>query len=156
TRLQVEGPNVCHRGGLGPDGRWPFLVATTGQAGKAFRAEQQAEGVDADLVPCRGEFAVDVINGEVAFAQGDGAVEDWNAGRPGPRLLLGRGEEAGAFAGVVPELMAQDAKGTWRVGEACGDFPGGKLLDKVSAEGFVLALAGPVGLEKEAGRLGVG
>src|SRR5580700_8853555 len=154
ARLQVEGADVCYRSGFGADGGWSFLVATAGQAGKALRAEQQAERINADGVPRLGELALDVIDGEVAFAQGDDAFADRIAGRAGSQPMMGHREESDAFAGVVPELVAQDAKGAWGVAKARGDFAGGELLGEVGAERFVLTLAGGVRLEEEAGGLG--
>jgi hypothetical protein len=68
--------------------------------------------------------------------------------------MMGHREESDAFAGVVPELVAQDAKGAWGVAKARGDFAGGELLGEVGAERFVLTLAGGVRLEEEAGGLG--
>jgi len=67
--------------------------------------------------------------------------------------MLGGLEEAGAFGGIVAELVAEDAEGAGGVGEATGDLGAGELIDEVSAEGFVLAVEGDFGGKKE---LGVG
>ena len=50
---------------------------------------------------------------------------------------------------VVAELITQDAEGAGRVAEAASDVAGKLLIDEVSAEGFVLALQGELGGEKE-------
>jgi hypothetical protein len=60
-------------------------------------------------------------------------------------------KEAGAFGGIMAELMAQDAKGAWRVGEAPGDLRARALVNEVGAEGFVLAVEGDFGGEEEPG-----
>jgi len=59
--------------------------------------------------------------------------------------------EEGAFVGVMPELMAQDAESTRGVAEARGDFVGGELFDKTGAESFVLAVKGVLGGEEKGG-----
>lgn len=50
---------------------------------------------------------------------------------------------------VVAELITQDAEGAWGIAEAAGDIGGGLLLDKVSTEGFVLALHGELRRQEE-------
>ena len=42
-----------------------------GKRAKAFFTQEHAEGVDADGVPGIGEFELDVVDGQVAFAHGD-------------------------------------------------------------------------------------
>ena len=59
--------------------------------------------------------------------------------------------EEGALVGVMAELMAQDAERARGVTEAGGDLVGWELLDEVGAEGFVLAVEGVLGREKEGG-----
>jgi hypothetical protein len=41
---------------------------------------------------------------------------------------------------IAPELMTQDAEGTRGVAEAASDIGGGKALDEIGAESFVLAM----------------
>jgi hypothetical protein len=50
-----------------------------------------------------------------------------------------------------PPLMNEPAKATGRIAETLGRCFGGKALDEVSAEGFVLALAGGFGLKEVRG-----
>ena len=66
------------------------------------------------------------------------------------RAVLEFPEEVGLGAA---EMMTQDAKRTRGVAKTAGDVSGGKALDEISAEGFVLALGRGSGFEEEA-RLG--
>ena len=68
-----------------------------------------------------GEFALDVIDGEVAFAHGHGQITNAAAGRSRLRSMQRLAEEGSAFVGVVAEVVAEDAKGTRGVAETPGD-----------------------------------
>jgi hypothetical protein len=63
--------------------------------------------------------------------------------------VLGVAEEAGAFLGVVAELVAEDAKRPGGIGEPAGHGGGRLLVHKEGAEGFVLAVERVVGREEE-------
>ena len=65
------------------------------------------------------------------------------------------GEECLAFVGIMAELMAEDAKGAGRIGEALRHFGGRKLLDEESAERLVLALARGFGVREEESGLAI-
>jgi len=95
------------------------------------------------------EFALHVIDGEIAFAHGYGQIANAVAGGRGLRAALGLAEESSAFIRVVSELMAEDAEEAWGVAEAAGDVCRGLLIDEVSTESFVLALQGELRGEEE-------
>jgi len=86
----------------------------------------------------------------ILFAQGD----DEGAGGVGFGLRLGAGPAwAKEVARLVTELAAEDAEGSGSVAKEAGDLLGGKVLDKIGAQGFVLPLGGRAGFEEEAGFL---
>jgi hypothetical protein len=123
--------------------------ARRGKTGETLLTEQDGEGVDADGVAGGSEFALHVIDREIAFAHGHRQIPNAVAGGRGLRSSLRLAEEGGAFLRVVAELMAEDAEGAGGVAEAAGDVAGGLLIDEVSTEGFVLALQGELGGEEE-------
>ncbi len=98
-----------------------------------------------------GQLALDVVDGEVALAQGDDQFADCIAGggeaRPGRDGL----EEAPRLVSQLAELMTEDAEGAGGIAKASGDFEGGESLNEVGAEGFVLTLERVIGGEEEAG-----
>ena len=140
ARLQAQGADVRHGGRLGAGGLGPFLVEAPGQAREALLAEEDREGVDADVVPGGGQLAADVVDGEVPLPHGDDQIADAIARRRRVRPLAGSREEGGALGGVVAELVAEDAEGPRCVAEAASDLVGGESLDEVGTEGFVLSL----------------
>ena len=146
---EAQGPDVSHGRRFGPERLGPFLIEAPGQACEALLAEEDGEGVDADGVPRVGQFASDVVDGEVSLPHGDGQVPDAIALGGGVRSRGGRGEEHGPLGGIVSELMTEDAKGPGCVAEAVRDLMGGCLLDEVSAEGLVLPLLGRFGGQEE-------
>jgi hypothetical protein len=62
-------------------------------------------------------------------------------------------EEAFALAGIVPELMAEHAKGARGISKVPGDLDRGPPLDEVGPQGFILAVEGLFGGQKEPGLL---
>jgi hypothetical protein len=94
---------------------------------------------------------LDVINGEVLFAQGDGRLPDAVACGGPVRSGLGMLEEGGALLGVVAELIAEHAEGIDGVGKTAGDFGSGPFLDEEGAQGLVLAMERGFGAEEELG-----
>jgi hypothetical protein len=60
-------------------------------------------------------------------------------------------EEAGAFVRIVAELVTEDTKGPGRIAEAVCDLMRGESVDKIGAEGLILALQGIFGGHKELG-----
>src|ERR1035437_5802512 len=107
------------------------------------------EGIDADGVAGGSEFALHVIDGEIALAHGHRQITDPIAGGRRLRSALRLVEEGGAFLRVVAELITQDAEGAGGIAEATGDVGGGLLSEEVSTEGFVLALHGELRGEEE-------
>src|SRR5262249_45499588 len=106
---------------------------------------------DADQVPRFGQVVLDVVDGEIALAHGDGQVAHRIAGRGIARAGACRREEVGPFGGVMAELVTKGAKSAGRVAEPPGDFGGRETVDEVGAQGLVLALAGPFGGKEEMG-----
>src|SRR5712692_9435565 len=98
-----------------------LVVGASGKTREAFFAEQDGEGVDADGVAGGGEFALHVIDREIALAHGYRQITDAVAGGRGLRTALWLAKEGSAFLGIVAELMAQDAEGAGVVAEAAGD-----------------------------------
>jgi len=88
------------------------------------------------------QFPLDVLDPEVALAQGDGQLADAVAGGSRARTALGLAEESGPFFGVVAELVAEHAKGAGRITEALGGLGRREFFDEESAQGLVLALEG--------------
>jgi hypothetical protein len=68
--------------------------------------------------------------------------------------VFDRLEEARAFRGIVPELVAEDPEGPGGVAEAVRDDVGGSALDEETAQGFILPVEGGVRGEKESGVAG--
>ena len=148
---QAQGPHVGRGLDRRPGRRGAFVIEAAWQAGEAFLTQQDGEGIDADGVSGLGQFALDVVDGEVPFAHGHDEfaylIADWGVARP----RLNRLKEAALLVGVVAELVAEDAEGAGHVAEAAGDLVGRAAFDEVGAEGFVLSVQGIFG---ERGRSG--
>src|SRR5712691_2816546 len=93
-------PNGAHR----RCGRLPvspsFGRSSIGAAGKtreALLTKQNGEGVDADGMTGGGEFALHVIDREIALAHGHRQITDANAGGRGLGSALWQTEERSAF-----------------------------------------------------------
>jgi hypothetical protein len=91
----------------------------------------------------------DIIDGEILLSQGDDLVSDTISFRRSLRALL-RGKEEGTI-GMLTELMGEDPEASRRISEAAGDFGRREVLDEVGPEGFILAVSGIRGFEKEVG-----
>jgi hypothetical protein len=133
------------------DPGWPFVIAASRQPGETFLAEEDREGIDADVVAGVRQLASDVVDGQVPLAHGHDQIADAIGCRRRVRPLTGGGEEGGAFGGVMTELMTEDTKGPRRVAESACDFTGGPLLNEVRAEGFVLTLERCIRSQEELG-----
>lgn len=68
-----------------------------------------------------GQFALQVVDGEVFRAECDGESADAVASGSRLRPASGQAEEGGALGGVVAGLMAKDAEGVGGVGETAGE-----------------------------------
>jgi hypothetical protein len=127
-----------------------FFIKASRQAGKAFLAEQHTESIDADSMSALGQLALDVIDGQIAFAHGDDEFADritsGGIAWPVPHHL----KETSLLASVVTELMAEDTKRPNRIAEAACHFVGGELFHEVGAQSLVLTVARVIGREKEA------
>jgi hypothetical protein len=89
------------------------------------------------------------------LAHGDGQFADAIAGGRGLRAVRNRLEESGAEVRIMPEAMAENAEGTWSLVKALGNFPGGELVDEVSAHGLLLPLAWRLGGAEDVSGLAV-
>ena len=98
-----------------------------------------------------GQFALDVVDGEVAFAHGhdEFAYRVTSGGVTGP--MLNRRKEVMLFVGVMAELVAQDAKRARRVAKAACDLMGWAAVDEVGTKGFVLSVQRVFGSKEELG-----
>jgi hypothetical protein len=83
------------------------------------------------------------------FAQSDCAFADQIANRSMIGARAWRREECVTLAGIVAELMAENAKGTGRIAEASRDFGGREFFEEEGAEGFVLPLGRQLGGREE-------
>jgi len=92
---------------------------------------------------------LDVINRQVLLSQGDGVLADAITSGRALGTMFGSLEESGAFGGFMAELMTEDAESAWGVIEAAGDLGRRQLIQKIGAEGFVLAVKRGFGSEEE-------
>ena len=59
-------------------------------------------------------------------------------------------KERVSFFGIMPKLVAEDAKGARGVAETTGDLLGGQAIHKKGTQRFVLSVEGLFGDQKEA------
>jgi hypothetical protein len=140
--------NLCD---LGPRPRESFFVSSSGQPGKTFVFENQRDGNGAYPLPAFFQDSADIIDGEILLSQRDNLVLEKVGLRRSLRPLL-RGKEEGAIW-TLAELVGQDAEASRGIPEAASDFERREIIDEVSPEGFVLAMSGISGFEKEAGHI---
>ena len=148
--LASKRTHIGNGGGFRTNGGRTFVVASARQAGEAFLMQKDRQRMDADRMALGCELTLNIVDGEILLPQRDGALAVANRRmiRTGARL----GKECLAFVGIMAERMAEDAKGTGRIGKTTRDFGGRKLLDEESAERLVLTLAsGFGGCEEESG-----
>jgi len=77
----IQTAHVRDPGAVGLEGSGALLIATTRQPGEALLAQQYGKGIDADGVPARGQFALNVVDREVALAQSHHLFADRIAGQ---------------------------------------------------------------------------
>jgi len=94
---------------------------------------------------------LEVVDGQVLLAQGDGQLADAVARGGVAGSGLGLLKEGATFVGVMAELVAEDPQGIVGVAEAAGDLGAGQLLDEEGAQGLVLALERGLRAEEEFG-----
>src|SRR5260370_24426508 len=110
TGGQIQAAHIGDAGDLRLDRNRAFVIGAAGKTREALLTEQDGEGVDADGVAGGSQFALHVIDREVAFAHGNSQITDAVAGGRGLRPALRLSEERGAFLRVVAELKTEDAK----------------------------------------------
>jgi hypothetical protein len=140
--------NLCD---LGPRSWKSFLVSPSGEPGKTFFFENQRDSNGAYPMPALFQDPADIIDGEILLSQRDDLVPDTVSFRRSLRPLL-RGKEEGAIW-MLAELVGEDTEASRRIPEAAGDFNRREIIDEVGPEGFVLAVSGISGFEKEVGHI---
>jgi hypothetical protein len=63
--------------------------------------------------------------------------------------MLDLRKEAGAFVGIMPELVAKNSEGARRVPKAPGDFSGRSAVNQEGSQGFILSVEGFFGGEEK-------
>ncbi len=155
ARPQVQCMEVGDRRRFGFQGQRPLVIPAARQTGEALFAHQHRQSIDADGVSGQRQFALDVIDGQVFLAQGDGLLTDAVTRRGLAGSGLGVLKERGAFVRVMAELVAEDAQGVGGVTEAAGHLRARGFLDEKGAESLIWALEWRFGAEKEPGLLGI-
>ena len=97
------------------------------------------------------QLVLDVINRQVLLSQSDGVLADAITSGRALGTMLGSLEEGGALVGFMAELMTEDAESAWGVIKAAGDLGRRQFIQKIGAEGFVLAVKRGFRSEKELG-----
>jgi hypothetical protein len=138
--------NLCD---LGARPRESLLVSSSGQPGKTFVFENQRDGNSAYPLSALFQDPADIIDGEILLSQCNDLVPERVSFRRSLRPLL-RGKEEGAIW-MLAELMSEDTEASRRISEAAGDFGRREILDEVGPEGFILAVSGIRGFEKQVG-----
>jgi hypothetical protein len=137
--------NFCD---LGPRPWESFLVSSSGQPSKTFFLKNQRDSNGAYLLPALFQDPADIIDGEILLSQRDDLLSDTARFRRSLRSLL-RGKKEGA-SWMLAELMGKDTEAPRGIPEAVGDLSRREILDEVGPEGFILAVSGIRGFEKEA------
>ena len=73
ARRDFERANIGNGGGFGANDFGPLVIAPPGQPREAFLVQEDGQRMNAHRVAFGGEFALNVIDRQVLFAQGDGA-----------------------------------------------------------------------------------
>jgi hypothetical protein len=148
---KIQTVYIGNLGHLGP-GPWKsFFVSSSGQPGKPFFSENQRDSNGADLLSALLQDPADIIDGKILLSQGHDLVPD-PVGFRGSLGSLLRGKEEGAMR-ILTELVGQDAEASRGIPEATGDLARRQILNEMSPEGFVLAVSGIAGFEKEASHI---
>jgi hypothetical protein len=150
TRRQIEFLDIGDRGGFRSDRGWPLIIPASRKTLESLLAQESGQGIDADAVPGSRQFALDIIDRQVLFAHSDGQVSYpiTHGGALGPMFDVRK--EGVPFFGIMPKLVAEDAKGSWGVAETTGDILGGLAFDEKGTQGFVLPVEGFFGCQEEA------
>ena len=94
---------------------------------------------------------MNVVHGVVLLAERDDAIAHGISLGSAARALGGGLKEVAA--GVLPEVMTEDAETTVAIAEALGSLLGGEFVDEESAQGLVLAVGGIGRVEEEPGEV---
>jgi hypothetical protein len=148
---KIQSVHIGTLGDLGPRSWEPFFVSPSGKPGKTFFFENQGNGNRTHPLTAFFQNPADIIDGQILLSQGDHFVSDAARFRRSLRSLLRRKEE-GAI-GMLTEFMGENTKTSRRIPEAMGDFGRREILDEVGPEGFILAMSGIGGFEKEVGHM---
>jgi hypothetical protein len=148
---KIQPVHISYLGDLGPRPWKSFLVSPSRQPGKTFFFENQRDGNSAYPMPALFQDPVDIIDGEILLSQRDDLVPNAIGFRRSLRPLL-RGKEEGAIW-ILAELVSEDPEASRRIPEAACGFDRREIIDEVGPEGFVLAVSGISGFEKEAGHI---
>jgi hypothetical protein len=132
-------------GGFRFHGRRSFLIPASRKAFESLLAQENGQRVNADAVAGDCQFSLDVINREVLLPHSDGQVSHTVTHRSvlGPTLDILK--EAIPFFGIVPELVAKDAKATRGVSESPGDFMRRLTVQEKSPQRLILPMEGLFG-----------
>ena len=147
---QVERLDVGDRCGFRSYRGRSLLIPASRKALESLFAHEEGQGINADAVPGRGQFALDIIDREVLLAQDHGQVPHTIAHGGALRSVFDMLKERVPFFGIMPKLVAKDAKGTRRIAETTGDLMGGLAIDEKGTQGFVLSVEGLFGDQEEA------
>jgi len=148
---KIQPVHIGNLSDLGPRPRESFFVSSSGQPGKTFFFENQRDGNSTYPLPALFQDPADIIDGEILLSQRDDLVPETVGLRRDLRPLL-RGKEKGAIW-ILAELMGENTEASRGIPEAAGDFDRRQMINKISPEGFVLAVSGIRGFEKEAGHI---
>ena len=121
------------------------------QAGEALLAEDAVDdALGRGILGGGVEAGLDVGDGEVALAQGDDLVADFESGGAGRAAATGRGEEEGRGGVIeVAEVAGESVDRGGGVAELTGDLAGGAAFEEERAQQFVAALASMGGTGEE-------
>ena len=106
-----------------------LLVTASRQFGEALFLEDRGDRRRAERLAVAGEGASDIVDGEVLLPERDDLLAQPFLLAGGPSLARGREEEFAA--GLMAELMDENAKASWGVAEAGGRLSRGEPLDEV-------------------------
>jgi len=147
---QVESLDVGDGRGFRPYRGRSLLIPASRKTLESLLVHERGQGIDADAVPGRGQFPLDVIDRQVLLAQSDGQIPHTIAHGGALRPVFEVLKEGVPFFGIMPKLVAEDAKGTRGVAETTGDLMGGLAIDEKGTQGFVLPVEGFFGNQEEA------
>ena len=148
ARCQIELADIRHIGCDGTGLVGSLLVTASRQFGEALFLEDRGDRRRAERLAVAGQGASDVVDGEVLLPQRDDMLAQPLLLARRPALARGGSEEVAA--GLMAELMDENAKASWCVAEAGGCLGGGEPFDEEGPQGFVLPVGGVGGLEEPA------